>query len=115
MTVLSKTHIRLLKQIKKNKIVRTDKRKLEDVEYLRENGLVVAVTYDKPGDYYYQPRLTEKGKAILYEWKRTKRKSDITLLISICAFLLSVLTAFTPFEDWSQEIIGKIFKTLFSK
>lgn len=97
--------LRLLKAIKKSKVVRTEKHYLEDVEYLRENGLVVAATYDKNNDFFYMPSITEKGDAFLYVATHQSRRSNITLVLSLVAILLSILTAFTPFPDWAKAFL----------
>ena len=64
---LSPDHLKLLKQIRKGTVVRTDKNDLEDVEYLRAEGLTIACCVDKPNDFFYQPRITEKGKDVLHQ------------------------------------------------
>lgn len=106
---ISKKQLRLLGRIAKHAVVRTDALDIEDIEYLRDNELVTAVQYDKSGDYFYQPRITEKGKAFLYEKRHANRRANIALVISVFALVISLLTAFTPFADWCKAWISSIF------
>lgn len=107
---ISPAQLRLLKRIGKKPIVRTDKHGIEDIEYLRDNGLVTVTQCDKPGDFFCQPRITEKGKAFLYQTCHSNRRANIALFLSIVAILLSLLTAFTPFPDWSKECISSLLQ-----
>lgn len=110
---LDKNHIRLLQKTKKQQVIRTDKRNLKDIEYLLENELITAVSYDTDQEFFCQPKITEKGKAVLYEWKSSRKRTDIALVLSICAIVLSILTAFTPFSDWSRAWIENLIRSLF--
>ena len=92
---LEDKHLKLLKQIKKEYVVRTNKHEIEDVEYLRSLGLITASSVDKKDDFYYHPRITEKGKAILYE--RFVRRFEqwvpviVSNLISIAALIVAII------------------------
>jgi hypothetical protein len=110
---LNPKQLRLLKKISKKDVVRTDKYQTEDIEHLRSNGLVTVIICDKPDDFYYQPRITEKGKAVLYERTQLKARSTTALILSIVAVVISFLTAFTPFSDWSRALIEHFILSLF--
>lgn len=106
---LSSKHIRLLKKISKTYVTRTNKYNTEDIEYLRSLGLVSVTICDKPNDFYYHPRITEKGKAILYMTKNVAVKANFAIVLSILALAISFLVAFTPFADWSRAFIEGLF------
>ena len=105
---ISNKQLKLLRRIAKRSVVRTDALSIEDIEYLRSHDLVAATQCDKPGDYFCQPRITEKGKAFLYEKRHSNRRANIALAISIIALVVSLLTAFTPFPDWCKTWISSI-------
>lgn len=105
---ISKSQLKLLRRIAKRSVVRTDALTIEDIEYLRSHDLVISAQCDKPGDYFYQPRITERGKAFLCEKRNANRRSNIALAISVIALLLSLLTAFTPFPDWCRDWISSL-------
>ena len=88
-------HIHLLKKVKRNKEVRSAKPN-KDLDYLYENGYIEITVCDKPGDYYAQPYLTEKGKARLYEEKRKFREVwlpvVISSLLSLAALVISIIS-----------------------
>lgn len=105
---LSQHHIKLLKQISKEKVIRTDKWKTEDIEYLRGKDLVTVCSVDKEDDFFYQPKITEKGKAVLYERVDVKRRANIAIAISVIALVISFLSAFTPFADWLNGLIKSL-------
>lgn len=110
---LSPQHIKLLKKISKTAVIRTDKWNIEDMEYLRSEGLVTACSVDKKDDFYYQPRITEKGKAVLYERGDIKRRANIAIILSVIALVISFLVAFTPFADWSRAWIESVILSPF--
>ena len=86
--MLSKQHIKILKRIKNNKLIRETKPN-KDLDYLYENGYIEIIEYDKLNDYYAQPYLTEKGKAKLYSIRQNNLKFLIPLVISIIALICS--------------------------
>ena len=92
---LSREQIKLLKQISRKIIVRTNKRNLSDVEYLRSLELITAMVADKEDDYYYQPKITEKGKAVLSEHVVHITEKWIPVIISnliaIAALIISII------------------------
>lgn len=104
--------LRLLASIAKKAEVRTNKHNIEDIKYFRDNGLVICTECDHPGDYFLQAQISEKGKAFLYETKHNRRRTNIALCLSIIAILISLLTAFTPFSDWSRNFISSMFQTV---
>ena len=87
-------HIRILKRIRKNKEIRSAKPN-KDLDYLYDNGYIEMTIYDKPGDYFAQPYLTEKGKARLYEEKRKFIEVwlpvAISSLLSLAALVISII------------------------
>lgn len=106
---LSYEHICLLKEISKDKVTRSDPTKIKDIDYLISLGLVEAYTCDKEEEFYLFPVLTEKGKAVLYEKTRATRRANIALTLSIISIVLSFLVAFTPFADWSKQLLSMLF------
>ena len=106
---ISRKQLKLLNRISKGSVIRTDVLSTEDIEYLRTNELVSVTKYEKPGDYYYHPKITEKGKAFLYEKRSANQRANIALALSIAAIVISLLTAFTPFSDWCKAWISSIF------
>lgn len=112
---LDRKHIVLLKKIAKNKIIRTDRHKVADIEYLRAEGLVIVTCMDQKDDFYYHPQITEKGKGVIYEWTRTTGRADIAIFMSAVALIISFLVAFTPFADWSKELVAYLMLKLFSQ
>ena len=59
---LTPKQFKLLKKANSDTIIRSDKYDLEDVEYLRSLGLVIACCVDKKEEFFYQARITEKAK-----------------------------------------------------
>lgn len=112
---LSKQHINLLKQTRKTAVIRTDKFGVDDLEYLRSEGLIIACSVDKKDDFFYQAKITEKGKAVLYERIDVKRRANIAIVLSVVALIVSLLVAFTPFADWSRSWIESVSRSLFSR
>lgn len=106
---LSKEHIRLLKDISKGKLTRSDKNNLKDIEYLTSIGLVESYSCDKEEEFYLYPVLIELGKAVLYERTNASFRSNIALTLSIISILLSFLVAFTPSADWSKQLLSRLF------
>lgn len=107
---ISPKQLKLLSAIAKSPEIRTDKNALEDVLYLHDNGLVICTHIDHPNDYFFQARISEKGKAFLYETKSLRRKTTISLVLSVIAIVISLLTAFTPFAEWSKAFISSLFQ-----
>lgn len=115
---LSKKHLRLLKAIENKTIVRTNKRKIKDLEYLRSLELITAISVDKEDDFYYQPEITEKGKAVLYERLYANKRANIALALSILSLIISSLsllisffTDFLPTVGWIWEGISSIIQS----
>lgn len=89
--MLSRQHIQTLKRIDINKEIRSSKPN-KDLDYLFENGYIEMTVCDKPDDYYAQPYLTEKGKAVLDERKRRFIEIWIPVVISnLIAFVALVI------------------------
>ena len=110
---LHRHHIQLLKTIDNKTIVRTDKRNIEDLEYLRSLNLITAINVDKEDDFYYQPVITEKGKAVLYERLQANKTAKRALWLSRIALLITFLDAFTPLTDLAKNGILTILQSLF--
>ena len=90
---LARSHLRLLKSLERGEtVIRTDKYSVKDLEYLRANLLIEAIAFDKPGDYFYQAEITEKGKAVLYQYRARNRRANIALFFSALAILISLLS-----------------------
>lgn len=92
--MLHPRHIRLLKKIKKNKVIR-NKKPNKDIDYLYESGYIEVTEYDKPEDLFIQPHLTERGLARLYEEKRKFIEVwlpvTISNLIAFVALIISII------------------------
>ncbi len=111
---LSPKQLKLLKQIAKssedNPMIRTEKYNNDDIEYLKSLKYVKVVLCDKDGDYYYQPKIKEHGKAYLYAKKKDTLSRLGSLTLFAFPFLLSILNAFTPFPIWCQEFLKNLFR-----
>lgn len=107
---LSSKQFRLLKKIARNQIIRTEKYTNDDIEHLKNIGLVKIISCDKEGDYYYEPQITESGKSYIYFRKKSLKYEKNTRLISVTALVISLITAFTPFGDWCKTFIINLFK-----
>lgn len=90
--MLSKNHIRLLKKISKNKVIRTDKNN-KDLDYLLEKEYIKITVADKPGDYFAQPYLTEKGEARLYKERKGLTEFWVPLIISNVIATAALITS----------------------
>lgn len=101
---LSRKHIKLLKDISKSKVVRTDRNDIKDIEYLLINELVTVTKCDKPNDFFYQPHISEKGKAVLDVIKLSDRRSNIAISISVFALIVSVVSS-----NWQGSLLSLIF------
>ncbi len=92
--MLSGRHIRLLKKIQKNTVIRTTKPN-KDLDYLYKRKYIEITECDKPGDYFAQPYLTDKGEAKLYELK--KKFIEIWLpvavsnVLALAALIISII------------------------
>lgn len=81
--------------------------KAESLAACIEHGYVTGIQPRKNtrGSYRFEivdPSVTLSG-LYFYDRRRPDNLSRIAILISILALLLSILTAFTPFGDWSRE------------
>lgn len=88
--MLAPHHIRLLKNIKKRKVVRTVKIN-KDLDYLFENGYIEMTVYNSTDDYCAHPYLTEKGKAKLHTIRKQTAEKWIPIIISIIALIKSFM------------------------
>ena len=106
---LLKNHLTLLCKAS-HAPVRLRQDKYQDtVNYLLKNKLI-NFTIEKGNRYtYYIVETTELGKAVLYEKTRSSRRAAVALALSIISIVLSFLVAFTPFADWSKQLISLLF------
>ena len=92
--MLHPSHVKLLKKIENHKIVRCE-RNHKDLDYLYEQGYIEMTICDKPGDYFAQPYITEKGKARLYDEYRKFVEVwlpvAISTLLSVAALTISII------------------------
>ena len=102
---LSRTHIRLLTQIKKDKVIRVSKPN-KDLDYLYELGYIEITQCDKPNDYYAQPYLTEKGMARLDAERRYTLEKWIPIIIS----LIALVKSFIPEILWLTSQVMQLLK-----
>lgn len=107
---LSDKQLRLLRKIAKNQIIRTEKYTNEDIEHLKNIGLVKVISCDKEGDYYYEPQITESGKSYIALRKKSQKYEKNTRIISVIAIIISLINTFTPFGDWCKTFIINLFK-----
>ena len=93
--MLDPKHVRTLKRIQEGKVIRKSKHN-PDLDYLLDLGYIEITVCDKPGDYFAQPYLTEKGLAKLYDVRR--RFIEVWLpvalscLLSIAAIVISIIS-----------------------
>ena len=92
---LSRKQFKLLKTISKSTVVRTDKYDIDDIEYLRSENLVEVTMVDKEDDFFYQARITERGKAYLDNISRHNLEHWLPVIISnliaLVALILSIV------------------------
>jgi hypothetical protein len=91
--VLSNTQLKLLKSISNRKIIRIDKNN-EDLDYLYSLGYIEMTQVDKPGDYYCEPYIIERGRSALYEERQNRFDRIFTRTVSVIALLLSLFSLF---------------------
>lgn len=103
--MLNFNHIRTLKRIKRNKEIRCE-RPNKDLDYLYENGYIEMTVCDKPGDYFAQPYLTEKGKAKLYDITMQTVHKWVPIAIS----LIALVKSFLPELTWLWQQIVQLLK-----
>lgn len=91
--MLSSTQLKLLKLISKKQILRIDKNN-EDLDYLYSLGYIEMTQVDKPGDYYCEPYIVERGKSAFYEERQNRFDRIFTRTLSVIALLLSLISLF---------------------
>ena len=91
---IGRKHTRLLKKIDRKGVVRKDKRFVEDLQYLYDQGLIHVVSCPKEDDFYFEAyALSEKGKAVLDErilHYRDRRVPYVALVLSILSIIVSL-------------------------
>lgn len=95
---------KLLKKISKKTEIRTDKYKIDDLNYLEELGYIRASSCDKTDDFFYQAFISEKGKAFLHGYRTHIIGEHITRILAILAFILSLINTITPFLGSSENL-----------
>lgn len=107
---LSREQIVLLKKAKRKTMICESKQYGEIIDYLIKYRLI-DFTIQREGDkVYYHVNTNQAGKAVLHEKSTALRRANLALIISAVAILLSLLTAFTPFSEWSKLFIEKLFQ-----
>lgn len=91
--MLSRTQRKLLKEISQKKIVRVEKHNA-DLDYLYSLGYIEMTQVDKPGDYYCEPYIIERGRSALYEERQNRFDRIFTRTVSVIALLLSLFSLF---------------------
>ena len=98
---IGRKHTHLLKKIDRGGVVRKDKRFVDDLQYLYDQGLIHVVSCPKEDDFYFDAyALTEKGKAVLDErilHYRDRRVPYVALVLSILAIIISLAAVFLQF------------------
>lgn len=109
---MDKKQAKLLKTIRKKKIFDftdfTDEAK-ETIYFLQSKKLVSLLSLPELHGRKLC-KITEQGKAVLYEHTHTIRRANIALFLSIIAIVISFLVAFTPFADWSKGLLSSLLK-----
>lgn len=93
-------HYKLLKQLKKEKLKKSQltKEQIEDIEYLGKNG---CISYEEVCENEDPLHITEtfifikpQGKAIYETYVRNRRRWFIPVIISIAALIISILALY---------------------
>ncbi len=102
---LSRRQTALLKRIGQRRVIRTNKKSIDDLVYLYDLGLISVVSCPKEDDYYFEASgLTEKGKAVLDErilYYRDRRVPHVALGLSVAAILISLASLVLQFHGLS--------------
>lgn len=107
---LDRMHTKVLKQSSRRETVYDYKKYDEIIDYLISNKLIdFEITKTDKGTCY-RVKTNQKGKAVLYERTTANRRANIAIVISVIAIVISFLTAFTPFSDWSRAFIETLFQ-----
>ena len=106
---LSGKQLKLLKKACR-KVVRCDKKsKGEIVDFLSKKNVIDFTIENTENGVFYWVKANQDGKAIVYEKFSVKRRANIALVVSIIAIVISALTAFTPFPEWSKALMQSLF------
>ena len=106
---LLKSHLNILKKASHRNLWLKQSKYQDAVNYLLKDKLIDFRIEKVHGDTFYVVRTTEHGKAVLYEKTRSSRRATVALALSIISIVLSFLVAFTPFADWSRQLISRLF------
>lgn len=107
---LSRNQLTLLKKAKRKEIVCEKKKWGKIVAHLIKERLIDFRIQREGDKVYYLIRTNETGKAVLHEKTTALRRANIAIVISVVALLLSILTAFTPFPEWSKGFIEALLQ-----
>lgn len=88
--MLSKEYRKLLIQIKKGKVIRTCLEN-KDLDYLYDLKYIEMITVPNPDDPFVQPYLTDKGKAYLEEYRKTRINNILSMGIAIVGVIAAIL------------------------
>ena len=106
---LDKTHFEILRKARKKSYICPFDDNWDRARYLENLGLVSLRCFGENGVELTEITITEKGKGELYCHTDTRKRANIALVLSIIAIVLSLLTTFTPFPDWTKEFIRSLF------
>lgn len=107
---LSREQFVLLKKAKRKTMICESKQYGDIIDYLIKYRLI-DFTIQREGDkVYYHVNTNQAGKAVLHEKSTALHRANLALIISAIALILSVLTAFTPFPEWSKGFIDTLFQ-----
>ena len=79
------------------------------LQYLVDVGLVETFTLVPPGQEGYERglvayKLTPQGEDSIYKYHKVEIEARIALLIAIVSIIITLLTTFTPIEDWVDDL-----------
>ena len=102
-------HLRVLKKASRKVAVYSRDKYGEIIDYLLKDKVIDFTIKRTDKGVFYHVKTNEKGKALLYERGVANRRANIAIVLSIIAIIISVLTAFTPFADWSKAFMQSLF------
>lgn len=112
---LNSAQLRLLQRASRKTIRCERKKQIKIVEYLITNKLIDFSIKKTDKGCAYLVTTNEHGKAVLYEKSTVERRANVAIVLSVIAIVISFLTAFTPFSDWSKEWIESLIQSLLSQ
>ena len=113
MTDISPASLKMLKKLRKLEYLPEDQMPLKfdryRLQYLVDIGLVETFTLIPPGQEGYDRglvayKLSPQGEDSIYKYRKVEIEARIALLIAIVSIIITLLTTFTPIEDWADAL-----------